>query len=124
MSTRQTEELFDLVAPIAICGGADLLYEKKARVAWRKIRRMDPQAWKANGCRLPPVQIASIAGQNDFNRVYNDFALAAYDTLFETLVEEHGPSGLEQGHDYWGAKGYKLPHQGSRNFELSGDSCG
>ena len=103
-----TEELFDLVAPIAIYHGADVCYKKKALAALRILRKADWTGRKP----LPSTHLDEL----------NDWARELYDELFENIVEENGPEELEQGYDYWGAKGYKLPHQGSKNFELSGDS--
>lgn len=117
-------ELFDLVAPIAICGGADCEYEPQAEAAWKRIRELDLNEWKQHGCTTPPVETESIVPSDDFQAVYHGWALDTYNTLFEAIVEANGPANLERGHDYWGAKGYKLPHQTSKDFELSGDSCG
>lgn len=112
-------ELFDLVAPIAICGGADICYNAKAKAAWKKIAEKDPAVWVQHGCPVPPN-----VDYEDFDTIYRQFALPAYNALFEALVEEHGPANLEKGRDYWGALGYRLPHQTSKQFELSGDACG
>ena len=116
-------QLFDLVAPIAICGGADIQYDARAKAAWKKIVQQDPAVWGQHGCPVPP-NVDCEDFFEDFDTIYHQFALPAYATLFEAIVEEHGPNTLEKGFDYWGARGYKLPHQTSKQFELSGDACG
>jgi len=107
-----TNELFDLVAPIAIYGGADVEFKSKAKAAWRRIRKLDPKEWKRHGCKAPPI--------NDLDVIY-DWALSTYDILFETIVEEHGPPGLELTYDRAGAKGYMLPGSRSSACRMFGD---
>ncbi len=114
------KELFDLVAPIAICGGTDCMYEAKAIAAWAKIRLMDKSVWSTP----PPIEIRSIADSDDFDFVFHKFAMDEYNSLFEQIVAECGPAGLESGYDYWGARGFKFPNQSYKNFPLVGDNNG
>jgi hypothetical protein len=118
------ESLFDLVAPIAICGGADCTFEQKALDAWEKIREIPAAVWSQFGVTPPMDLDLDLEDNDDFIRCCNDFAYDAYSTLFETLVGEHGPAELEAGYDYYGAKGFKLPGDSSKGFTLSGDSSG
>ncbi len=115
-----TNEFFDLVAPIAICGGADVMFHDKAIAAWKKLREMpvkDQVIWK-----LPDID--SIEDEEDFDTVYHQFALDTYNALFEQIVGEHGPPGLVKRYDYWGAKGYKFEDRPANTFEFTGDAPG
>ncbi len=110
-------DLFNLVAPIAITGKADLLFEKKARKAWKKIRTLPVETWETK----PPLEIERIC-KDDWGTVV-DWALEEYNRLFQEIVGENN-SNLILGYDYWGAKGYHLPGQSSKCFELAGDASG
>lgn len=125
------ESLFDLVAPIAICGGADCCYEDKAVKAWKEIISRSGMIWENNGCTNPekefqhPLAAWNLRDNDDFNEIYNHFALPAYNILFEALVYKHGDNKWgDPTHDYYGAKGYKRPGDGERCLSLSGDSSG
>lgn len=119
-----TESLFDLVAPIAICGAADCAYETKALAAWEKIKEIPAAVWTQFGVTPPMDLDLDLSDTDDFVRCCYDFAYDAYSTLFEALVGEHGPADLEAGIDYYGAKGFKRSGDSSKNFTLSGDSSG
>ena len=133
MSTERytIESLFDLIAPIAICGGADCCFQKKAEQSFIKIVALRNEIpWEAYGCSSPKdlfdeFENWSIADSDDFNEVYNHLALPAYNTLFEALVYKHGDRNWgDPTNDYWGAKGYQRPGDNSKSLSLSGDSCG
>jgi hypothetical protein len=132
MEPLTTIQAFDLVAPIVICGGADCEFEKKAIAAWKKIIAIDPQRtfpelWTNLGCPSPIPFIDNaydLSISDDFDAVYNDFALDAYNALFASIVEEHGHPDLRPGYDYWGAKGYRFPDEHSKNFSLVGSDSG
>lgn len=100
-----TEELFDLVAPIAIYHGADVCFKVKAKKALRKLRNVDPNALPNP---LPSLELDSL----------NDWAIDCYNELFEAIVEEEtGSDGWE--YDKWGAKTY---YDDERRVIFSGDS--
>lgn len=129
MSSFTTNQLFDLVAPIAICGGADCCYEAKAVAAWEQIAKLPADVWRANGCpdlwkEFGPLLSWNLRDNDDFQQVYDGFALPAYVALFEAIMGDNGDDAWEAGRDYWGAKGYKRPGDSNKNFSLAGDSCG
>ena len=113
-------QLFDLVAPIAITGGADCMFQPKADLAWVVIRGVPLKEWGRHDC-LPP-DLTRVMGKADFGRIYWDFARPNYDTLFQQIVAENSPTELEFAYDRWGAKGYKIA--GQHHFEFAGDSGG
>jgi len=117
------EQLFDLVAPLAIYGGADCTYKFKALAAWSKIRQMPTTDWADVLVCIDDLNL-SWDYAKDSDCIYFCFAKEAYDRLFEQIVEAHGPPTLQRGHDHWGARGYKLPHQTSKQFELAGGESG
>lgn len=102
-------ELFDLVAPIAICHRADLLYERKALAACRKLRKLKPENYKGTDCQ-PPATFRL----DDLDC----WATALYDSLFWSLVESQRPNWTWE-FDRYGAKAV-LDEQGREVF--SGDS--
>jgi hypothetical protein len=102
-----TQKAFDLVAPVAIYHAADVCFKEKARTALRKLKR---QKVAPGHLKLDDAETA-------------EWAREEYDRLFGEIVEQERPE-LEFGYDYWGAKGYKLPHQSSKDFEISGEACG
>lgn len=115
-------ELFDLVAPIAICGGTDCSFNVKAQTAWRKIKKeINLKEWAKYGCRMPP-DIESIEEDEDFNAVYADWVWDTYNRLFEEVVESvPGTENLKKGIDRFGAKGYENPMTSQCIY---GDACG
>ena len=129
MSKFTTNQLFDLVAPIAITGGADCDYINKAKKAWTTILTIPADVWETNNCPSlkdfeEPLSDWDLDNSDDFNDIYMMFALPAYDALFESIVGENGDGNWESGHDYWGAKGFKRPGDTSKSFTLAGDSPG
>ena len=103
------ENLFDLVAPIAIYHRADLLFKPQATKAWRKIKKVPAQEWTSADCTPP-----------DLARRLDDlecWAKDAYDKLFWAVVEEHCPAWTWEW-DRWGAKAVK---DGDDRLVFSGD---
>jgi hypothetical protein len=112
MKPKTPKPLFDLVAPIAIYHGADVLYKRKAQAAIRQL-----QARWAD--RYP-------ATTADDWREYLEYAEPArlpnildfYKELFRASVAEEQP-GWTEFVDRWGAYGYK---DESGQVVFSGDS--
>ena len=137
MNTSQTEQtqdqlkqLFNLVAPIFICGLADSRFQEKAEKAWPKILQISPTTdWQSFGIDSPEELFENpaewdISDDDDFNTIYYDFATDAYNALFTAIVNTWGDSQWEAGYDYWGAKGFKRPGETSKTFSISGDTSG
>ena len=132
--TQQTyslSQLFDLIAPIAITGGADCNFESKARKAWSKITRNPISEWSTYNCVNPHSDVFlnvpeewDISDDDDFNDIYRNFAWPNYDALFDAIINEYGDGNWELIHDYWGAKGYMRPEDNSKSVSLVGDSGG
>ena len=97
------EQLFDLVAPIAIYHKADVCFKKAAEKALRKLKEAKVVAPL---CVVDDVDIANWAWQK-------------YDELFGDIVRANCP-GLVFGYDACGAKGFKR----DSHFEFAGDSSG
>lgn len=123
--------MFDLVAPIAICGGADCMFEKKAIAAWKKIVQTRHELpWKTN-VGIDPRNAFELIEEwdprdpDDFQSIYYDFAKPVYDALFEEIVNQNGDDKWEQRvHDYWGAKGFMRPGDSNKSLSLAGDAGG
>ncbi len=123
------DSLFDMVAPIAICGGADCCFEDKAVKAWEDLVQYSGMIWENNGCPNPekefqhPLLAWNLRDSDDFNEIYNRFALPAYNVLFEALVFKHGDNKWgDPTNDYWGAKGYRRPGDTDKSLSLAGDT--
>jgi len=114
-------ELFDLVAPIAITGGADCMFMPKAVVAWGKIQRVPLQEWTRYGYCEPRLHYR-IDYDPHFQRIYWEFALHNYLALFQRVVADHSPVQMEMGFDRGGCLGYRVP--GQTRFQFTGDQQG
>lgn len=133
-TTLGIKALFDQVAPIAICGGADLAFLPKAIKAWKAIFHTSAQngfdkPWTDNDCPGPwaefgPLMSWDLRNNDDFEQIDAHFARPAYAALFAAIIAEYGDGRWEFGHDHWGAKGYRRPGDTNKNFSLVGDTDG
>lgn len=128
--TASLNGLFDLVAPIAITGGADCCFMDKAKAAWKQIVSLPNLPWKAFGCPVPHDEFEKpgewdLDDNDDFQQIYDYFAKPAYDALFEEIVNQNGDDKWDKRiHDYWGAKGYERPGDNPKSLSLAGDGSG
>jgi len=94
MITR--EELFDLVAPIAIYHRTDgikqgtFYFKNKAVIAWKKL------------CEIPAEDLATYSSRRPTLDNLSDWVKDTYDQLFWELVKRHSDCTWE--FDKWGAK--------------------
>ena len=116
------KSLFDLIAPIAIYHGADVLYKTKALAAIRELKRRvqaRDQSLAGYGLLHPSILVENLATYLEFEepaRLPNIQDL--YIKLFQEIVENEQPSWT-CFFDRWGARAYK-----DENGQLvfSGDS--
>jgi len=105
-------ELFNLVAPMAIYHRADVLFEPQAKRAYHKLKKITEAKWKSVDCIPPNIQLEL----NDLC----DWAWGTYNILFEKIVKEYN-SNYTFFIDIYGAKGVRC-EDGSVVF--SGDDPG
>lgn len=115
------DELFDLVAVVAIMHAADTTYEPKAKKALRKLKKLenDPLVVKHFGRPKPNRK------WNDFSHFQNaeGFSVTTkevYDSLFVEIIEEEAPD-WKSSYERWGAHAW---HDASGEYVFSGDGCG
>ena len=90
MITR--EELFDLVAPIAIYHRTDVCFKNKAVIAWKKFCKIPAEDLATHSIPLPIEDLDDLS----------DWAKDTYDQLFWEIVKRHSDCTWE--FDKWGAK--------------------
>ena len=100
-------ELFDLIAAVAIYHHADVCFKSESSKALRKLQKAGIVSadWKLDGAEV------------------SNWAKDEYDRLFEEIVKDTRQD-LEIGRDYWGAKCVRWPGQHSTKYAFSGDSIG
>lgn len=109
------ENLFDLVAPIYIYHFADVMYEKKAKKAFREIMKKK-DATVIQECFGDLVESLDIA---DFSEENSEIFYKIYTSLFESLVQEAMPT-FKPFYDLYGAKCFRDDTTG-RHY-LNGDA--
>ena len=105
-------QLFDLVAPIAIWHRTDVLFINRARTAWTYLRRLPDDEW--NQYNLTPFP------QNCCVDDLNDWSWNTYNQLFAMIVQEYHPD-WSLDYDTYGAR-CVVNENGMTVF--SGDDCG
>ncbi|PLS18851.1 hypothetical protein CVD28_00170 [Bacillus sp. M6-12] len=99
MTIVTKDDLFNMIAPIHVYQKADLMYEKEAKVAFKKLKEVRENMVIADyfGDSLSTLKERSVKNVDmyAFWRVYN--------RLFEEIVKEEFPS-FTAGYDKYGAK--------------------
>lgn len=108
-------ELFNLVAPIAVYHWADIYYGKRASKAWKQISKVLPEVWRQLGLKNPATNC-------DFSDLDSsaDWAIETYNSLFERIISDSFNGNVCFQHDHYGARTVVL----SNEVLMSGDTCG
>lgn len=114
------DELFDLVAPVAIMHAADTTYEPKAKKALRKLKKLenDPLVVKHFGAPNTDrdwMALVEFSEADGFRHTVVD----VYKTLFMEIIEDAAPD-WEHHFDRWGAHAWR---DASGEHVFSGDAC-
>ncbi len=112
------DQLFDLVAPVAITHHADLRYEAKAQQALRILEQNENDPTVIESFKSPTAERNWLDYLDEHEPEGFPAIQDVYKELFDLIVEEEAP-GFERFVDRWGAYAWR---DANRTLVFAGDS--